>query len=75
MILIISPIIFSLGYFIFFQPIINYPYIKFFLVILINVIFLTTTNKQHQLTQAKDTTLDCERLTPQHTGDGPRVPF
>ena len=40
MILIISPIIFSLGYFIFFQPIINYPYIKFFLVILINVIFL-----------------------------------
>ena len=40
MILIISPIIFSLGYFIFFQPIINYPYIKFFLVILINMIFL-----------------------------------
>ncbi|MDC0058028.1 hypothetical protein OAJ21_02390 [Pelagibacteraceae bacterium] len=40
MILIISPIIFSLGYFIFFQPIINYSYIKVFLVILINVIFL-----------------------------------
>ena len=40
MIIIISPIIFSLGYFIFFQPIINYSYIKFFLVILINVIFL-----------------------------------
>ncbi|MFL2543540.1 MAG: hypothetical protein ACJ0RC_03240 [Alphaproteobacteria bacterium] len=39
-ILIISPIIFSLGYFIFFQPIINYSYIKVFLVILINVIFL-----------------------------------
>ena len=40
MILIISPIIFSLGYFIFFQPIIHYSYLKFFLVILINVIFL-----------------------------------
>ncbi len=40
MILIISPIIFSLGYFIFFQPIIHYPYLKFFLVIIINVIFL-----------------------------------
>jgi len=40
MILIVSPIIFSLGYFIFFQPIINYPYVKFFLVILINMIFL-----------------------------------
>ena len=40
MILIISPIIFSLGYFIFFQPIINYPYLKFCLVILINMIFL-----------------------------------
>jgi len=39
-ILIISPIIFSLGYFIFFQPTIHYFYIKFFLVILINVIFL-----------------------------------
>ena len=39
----------------------------------------TTTNKlthkQHQLTQTKDTTLDCERLTGRHTGDGPRVPF
>mgnify|MGYP003952192667 CR=1 FL=1 len=40
MILIISPIIFSLGYFIFLQPIIHYPYLKFFLIILINVIFL-----------------------------------
>jgi len=39
-ILIISPIIFSLGYFIFFLPIIHYPYLKFFIVILINVIFL-----------------------------------
>jgi len=39
-ILIISPIIFSLGYFIFFQPIINFSYVKVFLVILINVIFL-----------------------------------
>jgi len=39
-ILIISPIIFSLGYFIFFQPIIHYSYLKFFLVILINVFFL-----------------------------------
>jgi hypothetical protein len=33
------------------------------------------TNKQHQLTQTKDTTLDCERLTLIHIGDGPRVPF
>ncbi len=40
MILIISPIIFSLGYFIFFQPIIHFSYLKFFLVIIINVIFL-----------------------------------
>ncbi len=40
MILIISPIIISLGYFIFFQPIIHYAYLKFILVILINVIFL-----------------------------------
>ena len=32
-------------------------------------------NKQHHLTQTKDTTLDCERLTGRHTGDGPRVPF
>ena len=32
-------------------------------------------NKQHQLTQTKDTTLDCERLTVRHSGDGPRVPF
>ena len=39
-ILIISPIIFSLGYFIFFQPVINFSYVKVFLVILINVIFL-----------------------------------
>ena len=39
-ILIISPIIFSLGYFIFFQPIINFSFVKIFLVILINVIFL-----------------------------------
>ena len=33
------------------------------------------TNKQHHLTQTKDTTLDCERLTSLHIGDGPRVPF
>ena len=33
------------------------------------------TSKQHQLTQTKETTLDCERLTGRHTGDGPRVPF
>jgi len=39
-ILIISPIIFSLGYFIFFQPIIHYLHIKFFIIILINAIFL-----------------------------------
>jgi len=39
-ILIISPIILSLGYFIFFNPIIHYSYFKFFLVVLINVIFL-----------------------------------
>ena len=36
----ISPIIFSLGYFIFFQPIIHYLYLKFFIIILINAIFL-----------------------------------
>jgi hypothetical protein len=35
----------------------------------------THTHRQHQLTQTKDTTLDCERLTVRHTGDGPRVPF
>ena len=39
----------------------------------------TTTNKQankqHQLTQTKETTLDWERLTVRHSGDGPRVPF
>jgi len=40
MILVISPIIFSLGYFIFFQPIIHYLYLKFIIVILINSIFL-----------------------------------
>ena len=40
MILVISPIIFSLGYFIFFQPIIHFLYLKFIIVILINSIFL-----------------------------------
>ena len=39
----------------------------------------TTTNKQankqHQLTQTKETTLDWERLTGGHSDDGPRVPF
>jgi thiamine transport system permease protein len=39
-ILIISPIIFSLGYFIFFQSYIHYEYIKIIIVILINCIFL-----------------------------------
>ena len=33
------------------------------------------TNKQHHLTQTKDTTLDCERLTSIHIGDCPSVPF
>ena len=40
MILVISPIIFSLGYFIFFQPIMHFLYLKFIIVILINSIFL-----------------------------------
>ena len=40
MILIISPIIFSLGYFIFLQNFIHFIYFKFFVVILINTIFL-----------------------------------
>ena len=39
-ILIISPIIFSLGYFIFFQSSIHYVYVKIIIVILINCIFL-----------------------------------
>jgi len=39
-ILIISPIIFSLGYFIFFQSYIHYEYVKIIIVILINCIFL-----------------------------------
>ena len=40
MIIIISPIIFSLGYFIILQNIMHFIYLKFFVVILINVIFL-----------------------------------
>ena len=40
MILIISPIIFSLGYFIILQNFIHLFYFKFFIVILINIIFL-----------------------------------
>ena len=40
MIIIISPIIFSLGYFIILQNFIHLFYFKFFIVILINVIFL-----------------------------------
>ena len=39
-ILIISPIIFSLGYFIYFQSYIYIEFVKFFIVILINTIFL-----------------------------------
>ena len=40
MILIISPIIFSLGYFIILQKLIHFVYLKFFIVTLINIIFL-----------------------------------
>ena len=39
-IIIISPIIFSLGYFIYFQPLIHIEFVKFIIVILINAIFL-----------------------------------
>ena len=39
-IIIISPIIFSLGYFIYFQSVINVKFVKLIIVILINVIFL-----------------------------------
>ncbi len=39
-IIIISPIIFSLGYFIYFQSLIHIEYVKFIIVILINAIFL-----------------------------------
>ena len=40
MIIIISPIIFSLGYFIVLQKFIHYVYFKFFVIVLINCIFL-----------------------------------
>ena len=40
MIVIISPIIFSLGYFIILQNLMHFIYFKFFVVILINIIFL-----------------------------------
>ena len=40
MIIIISPIIFSLGYFIIFKNFIHIWYFKFFIIVLINVIFL-----------------------------------